>query len=117
MQLSTPDTDTDATIKQEWQEPEQVQISSADASPGRAVTEVQWTCTMDLTGRGVRGEIELELEVQVLEVAGMVVRMPVAGCACMGAAMQASHTQAPRISSTGLWSFAFAHPSQGVCCE
>ncbi|GBF99192.1 hypothetical protein Rsub_11637 [Raphidocelis subcapitata] len=40
-------------------------VSGRATPPGssRAVVEAQWMCAMELTGRGVRGELEVELEV------------------------------------------------------
>jgi hypothetical protein len=62
---------------QEWDEPVAAELTCNAAGK----TEAKWMCTMETTSRGYRGEVELEVEVQVIRLAGSMARAAVVALA------------------------------------
>lgn len=57
---------SDVHLLQEWGEPVKVPISERNAvsNNAKAVYEFAWDCNMDLTRRGVRGEVSVDIVIQ-----------------------------------------------------
>jgi hypothetical protein len=83
---------------QEWSDPQQLDISerAVASGAGKSTYEVAWTCDMDLTKSGMRGEVVLDVAVRDFGVVTLpiLVRQHAAAWLSMGSYRQLGWTDA-----------------------